>query len=136
MKKNRQGFALGVFGAGNVGESVTKLIGPTLITMVPVAGLMSGMIPGGWRFVPVLYTVLLVVMALGGSQCLGGTGGGIAHDAANVYWIVDGMHGNIIAYDFVEDHGPGNDDHSDARLRLFLLSRHDGGDGPRSGKTI
>ncbi|MCC7007955.1 MAG: NarK/NasA family nitrate transporter [Acidobacteria bacterium] len=61
--KHRQGFALGVFGAGNVGASVTKLIGPALITMVPVAGVMGGLVPGGWRFVPVLYAAMLVVMA-------------------------------------------------------------------------
>ncbi len=61
--KHRQGLALGVFGAGNVGASVTKFIGPTLIALVPVAGLLSGTIPGGWRFVPFLYAVLLVVMA-------------------------------------------------------------------------
>ncbi|HXU03630.1 MAG TPA: nitrate/nitrite transporter [Polyangia bacterium] len=57
----RQGFALGVFGAGNVGASVTKLIGPALIALVP-AGTAIGFIPGGWRFVPVLYAALLVVM--------------------------------------------------------------------------
>ena len=61
--QRRQGLALGVFGAGNVGASVTKLIGPTLIAMVPVAGLLGGVIPGGWRFVAVLYSVLLVIMA-------------------------------------------------------------------------
>ena len=33
--RERQGFALGVFGAGNVGASVTKLIGPALIALVP-----------------------------------------------------------------------------------------------------
>jgi NNP family nitrate/nitrite transporter-like MFS transporter len=60
----RQGFALGVFGAGNVGASVTKLIGPTLIALVPAAGLAGGFIPGGWRFVPFLYCVLLGLMAL------------------------------------------------------------------------
>ncbi len=59
----RQGVALGTFGAGNVGASVTKLIGPSLIALMPAAGLFGGAIPGGWRFVPVLYTVLLVVMA-------------------------------------------------------------------------
>lgn len=59
----RQGVALGTFGAGNVGASVTKLIGPTLIALVPASGLAGGLIPGGWRFVPVLYTVLLVIMA-------------------------------------------------------------------------
>lgn len=60
--KERQGFALGVFGAGNVGASVTKLIGPALIALVPAAGY-SGIIPGGWRFVPVLYSVFLVATA-------------------------------------------------------------------------
>ncbi|MFJ8581058.1 nitrate/nitrite transporter [Micromonospora sp. NPDC093277] len=62
--QDRQGFALGVFGAGNVGASVTKFIGPTLIAAVPVAGYAGGVIPGGWRFVPFLYAVLLVVMAV------------------------------------------------------------------------
>ncbi len=61
--QNRQGFALGVFGAGNVGASVTKFIGPAMIALVPAAGLLGGLIPGGWRFVPVLYAVLLVIMA-------------------------------------------------------------------------
>jgi NNP family nitrate/nitrite transporter-like MFS transporter len=60
--RERQGFALGVFGAGNVGASVTKLIGPALIALVP-AGTSVAFIPGGWRFVPVLYTALLIVMA-------------------------------------------------------------------------
>ena len=61
--KRRQGFALGIFGGGNVGASVTKLIGPSLIALVP-AGTAIGFIPGGWRFVPVLYTALLLVMAV------------------------------------------------------------------------
>ena len=59
----RQGVALGVFGAGNVGASVTKLIGPALIAAVPTVGFFHGVIPGGWRFIPVLYSVLLVAMA-------------------------------------------------------------------------
>jgi NNP family nitrate/nitrite transporter-like MFS transporter len=50
--KQRQGFALGVFGAGNVGASITKLVAPGLIALL-----------GGWRFVPVMYAVLLVAMA-------------------------------------------------------------------------
>ena len=62
--KERQGFALGVFGAGNVGASVTKFIGPSLIAAVPAAGLLGGVIPGGWRFVPMLYMALLIVVAL------------------------------------------------------------------------
>jgi MFS transporter, NNP family, nitrate/nitrite transporter len=59
----RQGFALGVFGAGNVGASVTKLIGPALIVAVPAAGFLGGAVPGGWRFVPFSYGVLLLFMA-------------------------------------------------------------------------
>lgn len=62
--REQKGFALGVFGAGNVGASVTKLIGPTLIAIVPAAGLARGFIPGGWRFVPFLYSILLTIMAL------------------------------------------------------------------------
>jgi NNP family nitrate/nitrite transporter-like MFS transporter len=57
-----QGFTLGVFGAGNVGASITKLIGPLLITLVPAAGVLGGLVPGGWRIVPVLYAALLVAM--------------------------------------------------------------------------
>jgi len=38
---------------------------------------------------------------------------GIAHDVDNVYWAFDGMHDNIVRYDFVADHGAGGGDHSD-----------------------
>ena len=34
--KERQGLALGVFGAGNVGASVTKLVGPLLCEVSPI----------------------------------------------------------------------------------------------------
>ena len=61
--REHQGFALGVFGAGNVGASVTKFIGPVLIASVPAAGFLGGVIPGGWRFIPFLYMVLLLAMA-------------------------------------------------------------------------
>jgi NNP family nitrate/nitrite transporter-like MFS transporter len=60
----QQGFAMGLFGAGNVGASITKLIGPTLIALVPAAGVLGGWIPGGWRFVPFLYGILLLLMAV------------------------------------------------------------------------
>ena len=61
--RERQGVALGVFGAGNVGASVTKLLGPILIAAVPAAGFFGGIVPGGWRFVPVVYAALLVLLA-------------------------------------------------------------------------
>lgn len=60
----QQGFAMGLFGAGNVGASVTKLIGPTLIALVPASGVLNGWIPGGWRFVPFVYGCLLLLMAI------------------------------------------------------------------------
>jgi MFS transporter, NNP family, nitrate/nitrite transporter len=61
-----KGTALGVFGAGNVGAAGTKLfviLIPGILTLVPAAGLMGGLIPGGWRIVPVLYSLMLVLMA-------------------------------------------------------------------------
>lgn len=60
--REHQGFALGLFGAGNVGASVTKFIGPPLIAGTAGATYF-GFIGGGWRLVPVVYAVLLVVMA-------------------------------------------------------------------------
>lgn len=61
--KEKQGLALGVFGAGNVGASVTKLFGPAFITLIPAVGFFNGAIPGGWRFIPLVYATLLVLMA-------------------------------------------------------------------------
>ncbi len=61
--QSRKGMALGVFGAGNVGASVTKFIGPAMIAAVPAGGLLFGIIPGGWRSVPMVYAILLIVMA-------------------------------------------------------------------------
>lgn len=64
--KERQGFALGVFGAGNVGASVTKL----LLVLVPtiIAGTAGhvyfGIFEGGWRIFPSIYTIALVVVAV------------------------------------------------------------------------
>lgn len=61
--RERQGFALGVFGAGNVGASVTKFIGPWLITSTAGATYVLG-VQGGWRLVPAIYAVLLVGIAV------------------------------------------------------------------------
>ena len=60
--RERQGFALGVFGAGNVGASVTKFIGPPLIAGTAGATYAFGT-QGGWRIVPVIYAALLLALA-------------------------------------------------------------------------
>ncbi|HYN29345.1 MAG TPA: hypothetical protein VES95_05680 [Dermatophilaceae bacterium] len=48
-------------GAGNVGASVTKFTGPPLIAGTAGATVLG--FPGDWRLVPVVYAVLLLVMA-------------------------------------------------------------------------
>jgi NNP family nitrate/nitrite transporter-like MFS transporter len=56
-----QGTALGVFGAGNTGASLTKLLAPALMTVIPAGG--AGLLPGGWRFVPFVYAIAVLVTA-------------------------------------------------------------------------
>ena len=63
----QKGFALGTFGAGNVGASGTKLLVilfPAVLTFVPADGYLDGLIPGGWRFVPALYAGLLILTGI------------------------------------------------------------------------
>jgi DNA-binding beta-propeller fold protein YncE len=38
---------------------------------------------------------------------------GLAWDHDNVYWVFDGFHDTIVRYDFEDNHGIGEDDHSD-----------------------
>lgn len=61
--KSQQGLALGVFGAGNVGASVTKLVAPGLLAAVPGVGILATVGLDNWRLIPVLYAVLLLVGA-------------------------------------------------------------------------
>ncbi|MDX5320024.1 MAG: hypothetical protein LPK45_03020, partial [Bacteroidota bacterium] len=42
---------------------------------------------------------------------------GIAAERDNVFWVFDGYYGHLVRYDFVDDHGPGNDFHGDALVR-------------------
>lgn len=46
-------------------------------------------------------------------------GVGIAHDYDNVYWYNDGYYGELVRYDFQDDHDTGEDDHSDAIIRRY-----------------
>jgi NNP family nitrate/nitrite transporter-like MFS transporter len=50
--KNQQGFAMGIFGAGNTGAALTKLIAPSIVVAF------------GWAMVPQVYAVLMLVTAI------------------------------------------------------------------------
>ena len=52
--KNKQGLAMGIFGAGNSGASLTKFVAPALIVM---AG-------GAWNIIPQVYSVALLITAV------------------------------------------------------------------------
>lgn len=45
---------------------------------------------------------------------------GISWEGERKYWVFDGAHGAIAMYDFVEDHGPGGQDHSDGVVRRYI----------------
>jgi hypothetical protein len=54
---------------------------------------------------------------------------GIAHDSLKAYWVMDGWNGNICLYDYVNDHGPGYEDHSAGeiyRLTDVPVTREEG----------
>jgi len=44
---------------------------------------------------------------------------GICSEADNIFWVFDDDGGDPVRYDFKLDHGPGNDDHSDATIRRY-----------------
>jgi NNP family nitrate/nitrite transporter-like MFS transporter len=50
--KHRQGLAMGIFGVGNTGAAVTKLVAPTIVVAY------------GWAMVPQVYAVLMAVTAV------------------------------------------------------------------------
>lgn len=56
-----QGFAMGVFGAGNAGSALTKMIGPSIIAVG--AGTALGAVDG-WRFLPKVYAGIMLITAL------------------------------------------------------------------------
>ena len=49
FSKARQGFAMGIFGAGNAGAAVTKFVAPSLVAAY------------GWQMVPKVYAVAMLV---------------------------------------------------------------------------
>ncbi len=52
FSKGRQGFAMGIFGAGNSGAALTKLIAPSIVVAY------------GWQMVPRVYAVAMLVTAI------------------------------------------------------------------------
>ena len=58
--KHRQGTALGIFGAGNLGAALTTLFAPTILNKLTG----NGTHLDGWRNLPKLYAALLVVVGI------------------------------------------------------------------------
>lgn len=54
---------------------------------------------------------------------------GIAHVEANVYWVFNSHRKALDRYDFREDHGPGNDDHSDGEILRYATDQVLGAEG-------
>lgn len=52
FSKQHQGFAMGIFGAGNAGAAVTKFVAPTLVVAY------------GWQAVPQMYALAMAVIAI------------------------------------------------------------------------
>ncbi len=52
FSKERQGTAMGIFGAGNAGAAVTNLVAPLILVAF------------GWRAVPQVYSIAMLVMAV------------------------------------------------------------------------
>lgn len=52
FEKKNQGFAMGIFGAGNAGAAVTKFVAPSIV------------VAWGWQAVPQVYAVMMTVVAV------------------------------------------------------------------------
>jgi len=52
FEKDRQGTALGIFGAGNAGAAITNLVAPMIV------------VAAGWQMVPKVYSVAMLIMAI------------------------------------------------------------------------
>lgn len=58
--KEKQGLALGIFGAGNAGSAITTLVGPTLLNIFTE----NGANLDGWRKLPVVFASALLLMGI------------------------------------------------------------------------
>jgi MFS transporter, NNP family, nitrate/nitrite transporter len=52
FSRPRQGFAMGIFGAGNAGAALTKFVAPTLVVVY------------GWQMVPRVYAIAMLITAI------------------------------------------------------------------------
>jgi NNP family nitrate/nitrite transporter-like MFS transporter len=52
FEKDKQGTAMGIFGAGNAGAAITNLVAPMII------------VAGGWHMVPTVYSIAMAIMAV------------------------------------------------------------------------
>lgn len=52
FEKERQGTAMGIFGAGNAGAAITNLVAPMIVVAY------------GWQMVPKVYSIAMVIMAI------------------------------------------------------------------------
>ncbi len=52
FSQKRQGFAMGIFGAGNAGASITKFVAPSIVVAL------------GWKWVPIIYAIALTITAV------------------------------------------------------------------------
>ncbi len=57
--KEKQGLALGIFGAGNAGAALTSLFAPTILMSLIAGGDMEA-----WRQLPIMYAIMLAGMAV------------------------------------------------------------------------
>ncbi|MFB6348212.1 nitrate/nitrite transporter [Moraxella sp. ZJ142] len=62
FEASKQGFAMGVFGAGNAGSALTKIIGPAIIAMGASTAVSAA---EGWRFLPKVYAGIMLITAIG-----------------------------------------------------------------------
>ncbi|HIA11210.1 MAG TPA: T9SS type A sorting domain-containing protein [Flavobacteriales bacterium] len=44
---------------------------------------------------------------------------GIANEKDNIFWVFDSESNDIVKYDFVDDHGPGNTEHGDGKVYRY-----------------
>lgn len=58
--KEKQGLALGIFGAGNAGSALTTLVAPSLLNQFTN----NGANVDGWRNLPVVYAVAMVITGI------------------------------------------------------------------------